>query len=312
MKPSRIALDPSLPKETRKKAIGKGKAAGTRAASTIKSPVVEKRRENGDARGRAVQRNTVDLDRKAPQSPSPGGGRAARRRPREDDCDSSDHSDLPLVQKRAKITPAGTRSKSGKRTGTKEATRPPPARKKRAAPKAKTDTKRTAVAADDADGDEQTKRTAKSALARTQKGGASATTEATAGKEAPANSRKRAAEEGRGHEEPPRGDEAVPDVVLPSTKRARVLQEKSAARKRKESAKNNENENESGPPTKKPRRVDSQTARYVVTAPSLRCCEGIISPCVLLLLARLSIARFTLPLTFSPFFVPYSFFFAYM
>jgi hypothetical protein len=252
VKPSRLAPSASSLRGT-KKATGKGKAAGTRSASTIKSPIVE----NGDARGRAVQSTAADPVRK---SPSPGEGREARRRP---DYDSSDHSDLPLAQKQAKIAPAST--KSGKRTDTKDAPRPPPARKKRAAPKAKADTKRTAVAADDANGDEQTKRTQ-----------TSMTTEATAGREASANSRKRGAEEGHGHEDPPHGDEDVPDVLQP-TKRARVLQEKkSAPLKRKELAKNVDDgndairtadkENENAPPTKKRRRADPQTAiavRYV-------------------------------------------------
>ena len=256
---------------------------------------------------RAVQRTAVGPGRKVPQSPSSRGERAARRGARGRDYD--DHSDVPLIQKQATTAPAMTTTppKSGRRTGTKDA-RPPPARKKRAAPKTKTDAKRTAVVADDADGGQETKRTSVSAIARTQTGGASAGTEATAGKEAPSNSRKPGTEEGRGLEELPRRGEDVPDVVLPPTKRVQVLQEKSAPRKRKERTKNVEgddgairttkNENENGPPTKKRRRADPQTitaVRYVVTAPLRRCCAARCG----LLLGRPSSAGSTLPLCFS-------------
>ncbi|KAH8978519.1 hypothetical protein EDB92DRAFT_558770 [Lactarius akahatsu] len=201
-------------------------------------------------------------------SPSLGGGRAAQCGPRGGDNDDSDQSNLPLAQKHGKTAPADTRPKPGKKKGTKDA-RAPAARGKRTTSKAK----RIVVAVDDADENEQTKCTGKSTVVRTQ----------TTGREAPENSRKRRAEEGRGREEaaspvaPPRGGDDVPDVDLPPTKRARVLQEKNAPRKRKERAKNIDdgndairaaNENENGPPTKKRRRADPQTttaARYVVT-----------------------------------------------
>ncbi|KAH8978881.1 hypothetical protein EDB86DRAFT_2990288 [Lactarius hatsudake] len=234
------------------------------------------KRENQISRGRAVQSTAVDLARKTP-SPSLEGARAARRGPRGGDNDSSDQSDLPLAQKLGKTAPADTRPKPGKKKGTKDA-RAPAARGKRTTSKAK----RIVVAVDDADENEQTKRTGKSTVVRTQTSGATAI-EVETGREAPENSRKRGREEGRGREEavspvaPPRGGDDVPDVDLPPTKRARVLQEKSAPRKRKERAKNVDdgndairaanNENENGPPTKKRRRADPQTtaARYVVT-----------------------------------------------
>jgi len=188
------------------------------------------------------------------------------------------------------------------------------------------------VAADDADGGEQTKPTAKSTIAKTQTGGATAT-EATAGREAPENPRKRGVEEGCGHEEtaspvaPPCGGEDVPDVVLPPTKRARVLQEKGAPRKRKKNvddgndanigagagairAANNENEN--GPLMKKRRRADPKTAiavRYVVNSPRRCCAARHMSICPSL---RAPKHRWLLlPLFFfSLFVVAYSFFFA--
>ncbi len=289
------------------------------------------KRENQNTRGRAVQSTAVDLGPKAPQpfSPSPGGGQAARRGPRGGDYDTSDHSDL-LAQKLTKIAPADTRPKSGKRKDTKDV-RPPPARRKRTTSKAKADTKRTTVAADDDDGDEQTKRTVKSAVARTQTGGTTAT-DATAGREAPENSRKRGAEEGRGHEEtaspvaPPRGGVDVPDVVLPPTKRARVLQEKSAPRKRKKNVDDGNdastgagagairaanNENGSGPPTKKRRRADPKTApavRYVVTAPP----PAVLRSASYVYMSFSSQASLALrpSIIFYPHFVAYSSFFA--
>ncbi|KAH9177942.1 hypothetical protein EDB89DRAFT_1931866 [Lactarius sanguifluus] len=225
------------------------------------------KRANKNARGTAVQSTAVDLGRKTP-SPSLGGGRAARRGSRGGDNDDSDQSDLPLAQKLGKTAPADTHPKPGKKKGTKDA-RAPTARGKRTTSNAK----RIVVAVDDADENEQTKRTGKSTVVRTQTSGATAT-EVKTGKEAPGNSRKRGAEEGRGREEavspvaPPRGGDDVPDVDLPPTKRARVLREKSAPRKRKERAKNVDdgndairiaNENENGPPTKKRRRADPQT-----------------------------------------------------
>lgn len=237
------------------------------SSSLQKTSTGKGKRENQNSRGRAVQSTTVDLGRKTP-SPSLGGGRAARRGPRGGDNDNSDQSGLPLAQKLGKTAPADTRPKPGKKKGTKDA-QAPAARGKRA-----TKAKRIVVLVDDADENEQTERTGKSTVVRTQTGGATAT-EVTTGREAPKNSQKRGAEEGRGREEaaspvaPPRGGDDVPDVDLPPTKRARVLQEKSAPRKRKERAKNVDdgndairaanNENENGPPAKKRRRVDPQT-----------------------------------------------------
>ncbi|KAI9432735.1 hypothetical protein H4582DRAFT_1089430 [Lactarius indigo] len=241
------------------------------SSSSLAGTNIDKgKRESQNPRGRAVQST---MDRNSP-SPSLDGEQAARRGPRGGDNDSSDQLDLPLAQKLGKIAPADTRSKPGKKTGTKDA-RAPAARGKRTTSK----TKRIAVAADDADVDGLTKRTAKSTVARTQTGGAT-TINATAGRGALENARKRGAEEGRrGREEaaspvaPPRGVEDVADVNLPPTKRARVLQEKSAPRKRKERAKNVDdgndamraanNENENGPPTKKRRRADPKTATAV-------------------------------------------------
>ncbi|KAH9034475.1 hypothetical protein EDB85DRAFT_1947493 [Lactarius pseudohatsudake] len=220
------------------------------------------KRENQNSRGRAVQSTAVDLGRKTPSPSLPRGG----------DNDDSDQSGLPLAQKLGKTAPADTRPKPGKKKDTKDA-RAPAARGKRTTSKV-SKAKRIVVAVDDADENEQTKRTGKSTVVRTQTGSATAT-EVTTGREAPENSRKRGAGEGRGREEavspvaPPRGGDDVPDVDLPPTKRARVLQEKSAPRKRKERAKNVDdgndairaanNENENGPPTKKRRRADPQT-----------------------------------------------------
>lgn len=263
--------------------------------------------------------------------PSPGVGRAARRGARGGDCDSSDRSDQPLAQKLAKTAPADSRPKSGKRPGTKGA-RPPPARGKRTGSKAKAAAKRTAVAVDDGDGDEQPKRT-ESAITRTQTGGATASTGDTAGREAPKNPRKRGAEEGRGHEEtaslvaPPRGGEDVPDVVLPPTKRARVSKEKGAPRKRKKNVDDGNDvstgagtgairttNNENGPPTKKRQRADPKTAtavRYVIIASTpavLRCAPHV--PCV----SRVPRPRWlhssvVFLFIFTVFIVAYSFFF---
>jgi hypothetical protein len=221
--PSRLAPSASSLQGTREEGIGKGKS------------------------GRATQRTAVDLGRKAP---SLGRGRAALRGPRGDDNDDNDHSDLPLTQK---LAPGETRPQRGKKTGTK-----PAARRKRIAPKAKEDAKRTA----DADGEEPTKHTANKSAA-------------AAGRKPSANSRKRGAEEQREHEETAlRGgddDVPVPDVAaLPPTKRVRVLQEKNEPRKRKDRTKNVDdggaanNENENGPPAKK-RRADP-AVRYVVTS----------------------------------------------
>ena len=311
--PSNVAPGPSPPQVTREKGMGKGKGKGkttsTRSASTIKSSVVARRqRDNGNARERAVQSTAVDLGH---ETSSPGGGRAALRVPRADGSDDSDHSDLPLAQKLAKTAPTDARPKSRKKTGTKDA-RPPPARKKRTATKAKADTKLTA----DADVDEPTKRTAKSAVART-----SGTTvhEAAAGREASAKSRKRGAEEQREHEgtaspvTPPRGREDVPDVAPPPTKRARVLQEKNAPRKRKERAKDVEDgntaniENENGPPAKKPRAATA--IRYVITAlPQLVLQGALYVSYVHLILGRPSLAGFRPSISYSPFLVAHSFF----
>ncbi|KAH9040918.1 hypothetical protein EDB83DRAFT_2410760 [Lactarius deliciosus] len=238
------------------------------SSSLQKTSTGKGKRENQNSRGRAVQSTAVDLVRKTP-SPSLEGGRAARGGPRGGDDDSSDQSDLPLAQKLGKTAPADTLTKPGKKNGTKNA-RAPAAREKRTTSKAK----RIVVAVDDADENEQTKRTGKSTVVRTQANGATAT-EVETGREAPENSRKRGAEGGRGREEavspvaPPHGGDDVPEVDLPPTKRARVLQEKSAPRKRKERAKNVDdgnnairaanNENENGPPTKKRRRANPQT-----------------------------------------------------
>ncbi|KAN0141815.1 hypothetical protein V8E53_000277 [Lactarius tabidus] len=206
---------PSSLQGTREEGAGKGKVTSTRSAPAIKSRVVE--------RCKAL----------------PGGAEAVLRGPRGDDDDNSDHSDQPLAQKLAKTTPAEAHPKSRKKADTKGT------RAKRTAAKAKADTKRTA----DADADESTNHTAKSALASS------------------ANLRKRGAEERRGHEETalPRVCEDLPEVVAPPpTKRARALQEKDAhaPRKRKERAKDVDdgitanNEIENGPPEKKRRRAD--------------------------------------------------------
>ncbi|KAH9061927.1 hypothetical protein EDB87DRAFT_387579 [Lactarius vividus] len=273
------------------------------------------KRANQNSRGGAA----VDLGRKTPPSPSLGERRATRRGPGEGDNDSSDRSDLPLPQKPVKTAPDDIRPKPGRKNkGTKDA-QALAARGKRTTSKAK----RIIVAVDDADENEQTKRTGKSTVVRTQTGSATAT-KVTTGREAPENSRKRRAEEGHGHEQaaspvaPPRGGDDVPDVDLPPTKRARVLQDKSAPRKRKERAKNVDDgndairvankENENGPPTKKRRRADPQTTtavRYVVTAP-LGCFRS--ASYVLLIIGRL-IPVGSIPLFFLHiFFVTYSFF----
>jgi hypothetical protein len=215
---------PSSLQGTREDGAGKGKVTSTRSAPAIKSRVVE--------RCKAL----------------PGGAEAVLRGPRGDDDDNSDHSDQPLAQKLAKTTPAEAHPKSRKKADTKGT------RAKRTAAKAKADTKRAA----DADADESTKHTAKSALASS------------------ANLRKRGVEERRGHEETalPRVCEDLPEVVAPPpTKRARVLQERSAhaPRKRKERAKNVDdgitanNEIENGPPEKKRRRANPTAVRYVIT-----------------------------------------------
>ena len=276
--PSRLAPSPTPQQGAREEGIGKGKGktTRTRSASTTKSSAVARRqRENGDARQKAVQSTAVGPGHKPS---SPGGRLAALGGPRADDSDDSDHSDLPLAQKLAKTAPTNARPKSRKKAGTKDA-RPSPARRKRTATKAKAkaDTKLTA----DADMDEPARRTVMSAVA-----GTSGTTapEAAPGRKASAKSRKRGAEEQREREEtafpvaPPRGGEDVPDVALPPTKRARVLQEKNAPRKRKEPTKDVEdgstakNENENGPPAKKPRAATA--TRYVVTALPRLCCKA--------------------------------------